>query len=755
MPIKVNLGLKLFLSILFLFCTTYVAAQQKNATLDKINKLITAAKTTSLKDTVHTKNTLQEIISLATTLKNDTSLAKAYEIYGIMYASRGFNKEGIYYFNKELDASRRSGQDYCIASALSNLSNVQSELGDTKASIKSSLEALKLFQKINHKSKEASVLMNLGITYSGLGDYTNAMQYQLKALEIREKLNNTYDLAYSLHALASLYSRMKNNDKALEFNYKALKKFQELKNESIASSILFNIAMIKIRMQEFEVAKKLIESIIPYFKRVNKEESLRKCYVQLINISNLQGDDEASERYLSLALQYAQLNGSATNDVDIYLNRSRLNLIQKNYAESENQLLKAQDVAIKSKDFFNIINVKRQFIVLYQSSGQHRKAEKMLNQYDLLKDSVLNETNILKLNELQTKYETEKKENRILILDRENHINSLALQNNNLQLDKNKFLIDQQQQQLTINKLELENKNQLVRNQQLDAERKIQDIRTLKKQSQIQDLEISNKQLEIKRRNLLIGSILVVFLAAGAISFVLYNRYRLKQENLLQAEIFKQKEIAARSLFEGEQQERIRIARDLHDSLGQMLSVVKMNISTMDDMETENTLTKKTAELVDKTIEEVRHISHNLLPEELTFGLFKAIESMCDKISNSGKTIASLTIPDTISAYKFEKQNELSLYRIVQEVLNNMVKHAHATEIEINVFRREHFMIIHVKDNGKGFDTKEIKQSNGLGWKNIAARVSMLNGKLHISSESLNGTEIEISIPEWNKQTTA
>jgi len=755
MKSKSILDLKHFGFCILLLCSIVAKSQRQVKTIEHINQLIAEAKSTSLKDTIATKKHLQEAIVNSISLKNDTCLAKAYEVYGIMYARRGFNKEGLSYFKKQLEASKRSGYDSYLANALINISNVQSELGDNKGSIQTALQSLQLFQKLNNKSKQGNVLMNIGITYISMGDYTQAMQYQLQALAIREQLNNKYDMAYSQHALATLYSRMKNNDKALAYNYKALKIFQELKDEAISASIIFNIAIIKIRLKSYSEAKQRIESIIPYFQKLNKAESLRKCYVQLSNIAELQCDEKGSEHYLSLALQYSKLNGSATNDVGILINRARLNMLQKKYTESENDLYLAQEKALKSTDYFNIINVKRQFLTLYQESGQVRKSQLMLNEYDQLKDSVLNETNMLQLNELQTKYETEKKANQITLLDRENHIKSLQLANNSLVLGENKFLIDKQQQQLTINQLELQNKNQLVRNQKLDAERKAQDIKTLKKQSQIQTLEIVNKELDIKRRNLLIFFILMVFIAMGIVSLLFYNRYRLKQQNLLQAEIFKQQEIAARSLFEGEQQERIRIARDLHDSLGQMLSVVKMNLSTMSDIEAEHSLTKNTASLVDKTIEEVRHISHNLIPEELNFGLFGAIENLCDKITASEKTKATLSIPEDLQHYKFEKQNELGIYRIVQEVLHNMVKHAGATEIGISVSRRKHLMIIQIRDNGKGFDTNDIKKSSGLGWKNIAARVSMLNGELQVSSEILTGTAIEISIPEWNTQATA
>ncbi|RZL44237.1 MAG: hypothetical protein EOP00_20635 [Pedobacter sp.] len=202
--------------------------------------------------------------------------------------------------------------------------------------------------------------------------------------------------------------------------------------------------------------------------------------------------------------------------------------------------------------------------------------------------------------------------------------------------------------------------------------------------------------------------------------------------------------IATKSVFEGEQNERIRIARDLHDGIGQMLSVVKMNVSTLNpaDKTVEGTLN-----LVDKTITELRAISHNLIPEALNFGLFAALEDICQKINEAGKTQVALNVGEEINDIQLTQQNKLSIYRIVQEVLNNMIKHANASYISIDIKKANENMLIAIKDNGDGFDTSKIDDSKGIGWKNISARVHLMDGDMNIKSEKLIGTQIEISIP--------
>ena len=258
---------------------------------------------------------------------------------------------------------------------------------------------------------------------------------------------------------------------------------------------------------------------------------------------------------------------------------------------------------------------------------------------------------------------------------------------------------------------------------------------------------IQEQQFEISKRNYWLYGALMLLVLISVVAYLIIRNNSYKQDKRIQAEIRKQQEIETRSLFEGEQKERIRIARDLHDSIGQLLSVVKMNLSNLDSRYQHDANIDNTVALVDKTITEVRHISHNLIPEELNFGLFAALEDMADKISHAGNTTVVLEIPDEARAHQFEKSNELSIYRIVQEALSNIVKHAQATTIELSVTRQPKGMIIAIKDNGKGFDTGQIKTSSGIGWKNIAARVNLLDGDLQVRSEKLTGTQIEITIP--------
>jgi two-component system NarL family sensor kinase len=694
------------------------------------------------------------LIKMAQKEKSSLYEAKFLLVQGTIQYLKDHHKEADQLFNRSLVLFQKSGDQAGVARVYNNLGILAREANDTEKALMYQNKGLQIRLSTNDPLL-ASSYNNIASIYQHQGDYPKSLDFYLKGLPIAESNKDQFLQSSILNNIGLIYWKQSRYNEAFEYLEKCLKIEKERNDILGIAGSYNNMAGIRMDQDRYDEALNYCKEAIVHAEKANSNKELARSFTVLGELEYRKKNYDKAVAYGLRGLDKRRKLGNHTDICKSLIMLGETYIEMKDFKAAENVLLEGLDLSKRSLLLKEQESIYRLLGNLYNRTGKWEKVNEYYQLRDSVKDLIFNESNSKIIFELQTKYETEKKENKIIILDRENNIKTLKLLNNNLALGKNKFLIDKQQQELTINELEIQNKNQMVKNQKLDAERKAQDIKTLKKQSQIQELEIVNKKLEIRRRNLLIFFILMVFLAIGIVSLMFYNRYRLKQKNLLQAEIFKQQEIAGRSLFEGEQQERIRIARDLHDSLGQMLSVVKMNISTMSDMEAEHSLTKRTAALVDKTIEEVRLISHNLIPEELNFGLFGAIESLCDKITASGKTKASLSIPEDLQHYKFKKQNELGIYRIVQEALNNMTKHAGATEIGITVTRRTHLMIIQIKDNGKGFDTNDIKRSNGLGWKNIAARVSMLNGELQVSSEILTGTAIEISIPEWNKQATA
>lgn len=216
-------------------------------------------------------------------------------------------------------------------------------------------------------------------------------------------------------------------------------------------------------------------------------------------------------------------------------------------------------------------------------------------------------------------------------------------------------------------------------------------------------------------------------------------------------ELLQEQEIASlQGVLQGQESERKRVAMDLHDRLGGMLSMVKLHFSAfeerIDASDVKNQKFLKASELLDQATKEVREISHDLLSGVLTkFGLIPALEELKDKISSTGKLKVGIYSNDIKGALNAEQ--ELQLYRIVQELLSNILKHAKAKETNIQLNRSGDSLNLIVEDDGVGFNLSNSNEKGGIGLINLKARVAKLNGSFHIDSGKGGGTTISIDIP--------
>jgi signal transduction histidine kinase/ligand-binding sensor domain-containing protein len=239
-------------------------------------------------------------------------------------------------------------------------------------------------------------------------------------------------------------------------------------------------------------------------------------------------------------------------------------------------------------------------------------------------------------------------------------------------------------------------------------------------------------------------SVSVITLLLVVIAIRLYFR---RQLNLKTRELQLKQGARMSAIIETEEKERKRVAEELHDGLGQLLSTARLNISGIgsDLQEKDATLWKNSLDLLDEACSEVRAISHNMMPGALIrSGLIEALDDLVEKINATGKLEARF---DTELNERFPETVEVTVYRITQEVLNNMIRHADASRIVITLHRTATDLALTIADNGKSFDVTSIPGSEGIGWKNIYSRVEMLNGNLQVTSEKEKGTAVFLSVP--------
>jgi len=279
--------------------------------------------------------------------------------------------------------------------------------------------------------------------------------------------------------------------------------------------------------------------------------------------------------------------------------------------------------------------------------------------------------------------------------------------------------------------------------------------RRIAEQQQALDLAASEDRRKSLQRNIFIGVAAFAALVAGLLwRLARSRRQRLEQEKELHGktvdELLQKNEITAmHAMFEGQEKERDRVARDLHDRVGSMLGNVKMQMEVLEermdtDQQEREGQYKKVYGLLVETVGEVRRISHDMVAGTLArFGLEKALEGLCDSVRVTGRLAVELRVFGLEN--RLERGVEITVYRIVQELVGNTLKHAKATELSIDVTRTPGRLSVIVADNGVGFDTSAA--SEGMGLANVRKRAAAIGGAITIDSTPGKGTTVSVEGP--------
>jgi signal transduction histidine kinase len=246
---------------------------------------------------------------------------------------------------------------------------------------------------------------------------------------------------------------------------------------------------------------------------------------------------------------------------------------------------------------------------------------------------------------------------------------------------------------------------------------------------------------------LIIGTLVVVVLITCLFFFVIiYQRKMIHNQVELRTLQDQRQGDLMSAVFETQESERKRLAEDLHDSVGQVLSAIKLNLHRLNKnciSESSQPLLLDTRKLIDESIQEIRNIIHNVLPPVLTdYGFLVALEALSNKVEQA--THIKVKFDKKISDQRFPHETELALYRIAQELFGNAIKHSGASQINLLITQEVGFMIMEFKDNGVGFKLNEVKQ--GFGIKNLESRVKLINGEINIHSKPQNGTITTIKL---------
>jgi len=307
-------------------------------------------------------------------------------------------------------------------------------------------------------------------------------------------------------------------------------------------------------------------------------------------------------------------------------------------------------------------------------------------------------------------------------------------------------------------KLIQENQTKKILLSELEAERKLQEIRLYKLETLTKSKDIAHFKEKLYYKELTntfyIALIILIAILLALTLYLLKQRTKsLKQkEKIFESNLEKEKQNSKIStltaLLEGQELERGRLAKDLHDGLGGVLSAIKIQLSDIYNKNEENNHhdLKKAINHLDFAIEKLRKVSHNLMPDMLIkFGLEVALREFASRMTNPNLDI---NVQFLSFNNKLETEKQLFIYRIIQELVNNVIKHAEASQIIIQLVEDTNFYYVTVEDDGKGFDYKSDRIMNSAGLLNIESRVKYLKGTLNIHSQINLGTSIDFNFPK-------
>jgi len=613
--------------------------------------------------------------------KDNGRLCNVFRHTADVYKKLNTYPEAITYYKKSIDLKEKINDKGILVPAYVNLGSVYSSQSKFADARECYLDGLELIKgKDEHIA--STIYNNLGNDEYSQGNYTQAIAYYMHSIQISEKANDYGRLALSYNNLGNIYTNeLKSPQQAIVYYTKSLDIEKKQKNDEGIATELINIGNVLASQSKFKEAEKTFGDALPIFERINNMGGITKTLENLGVMYTLAGNNSKAISSFKKCIEIREKNNDEINLVNVYTGIATIYYNQKTYEQSLYYCFKALESAKRMGNKSQVQHIYDGIYKAYEGLGKYNQAYKYLLEYSKLKDTLLNATISKQIIDIQEKYEKSKMEQKV------------ALQN----------------------------------------------------------LEIKNKSLQ--RNGVLAFLVLAIILFSTALFFIFQKR---KNEKLLylQNSQIKDKEIknlvqqseikSMLSLAEGQENERQRISRELHDRVGSMLSLVKLNLSSYSD--DDKPFIKENLTLLDNTYQEVRNISHNLHSGLLTqFGLKAALSDLKNTIESHNAMRFNLFFH--LEELSLPKETEVIIFKVLQELVTNALKHADAKNIDIQIISDENgFISVTVEDDGKGFDV-QLNHEEGIGLKNIRYRISSLGGSLEVNSSPGKGACFLISIP--------
>ena len=606
---------------------------------------------------------------------------------GKYYFLLGKKDSAIQYLVEGRQLAKAKNSDNWTCRMDLKLGGVYAQLGMEDSTHKYLDEAGMLLKQVQNDTLRATYFNLKGLIYMAVNDYQSGADYTIKTLGVLDTMGVKRPPGWYIQTVVNLIICLKEEkqyDKAMEYMNETIKKIDYGADPPVLALLYYNASDLARAGKDTSSQKRYLDSARKYvdlYPAFNLNMAIKSGYASYFEA---RGDIKSALK-LRMEAYYGFKEAGMEFNVPIEAMGAAESLVKMGQVEQAMQLYnEAIAIAQKNKQYRELAEAYRHLKLLYANRGNYKMAYAMADLFQQCSDSITTDDSKKMVQQMEAKYQNRKKE------------------------------------------------------------------------AEIAKLQLSNieQELELLRRNRTL--LMVAVLAIGSIVLLglLYRNSQQKKaaalsEQALQKEQIKflerqQQVVSLQSMVNGQEAERTRIAKDLHDGLGGLFSTVKMYFSTLEHEQAQlkdNALFKKSYEMVDTAATEVRRIAHNMMPEVLLkLGLIQALNDLCGNITASRLLKVSLQVHGMDA--RLGATTEIMLFRIVQELLNNIAKHAQATEAIVQFIREDKRLNITVEDNGKGFNASVTEMGKQAGLENVKNRVDYLNGHISIESENNVGTTV-------------
>lgn len=603
----------------------------------------------------------------------------------------GDQNKTITYLKEGINCAKQVEQKIALYNNLGNVYAIQQLY--TKA-LELYSKNISLSISASNKLEESRAYLNIGNIHFLEKNLETAVTFYLKSAAIKNSINDKKGLAELHQNIAAVYQKQGRFDKTLEYYDKCIIYYSSAKDSSSLAELQINIGIINRQQGNLPEAIQILTQVLTSLTKHLEPPVLLNAQTNLGRTHMDMGNYPLASKYFNLAEKEA-LKQEDYSSIARIQNLYGANFFYlKNYPVSIQKYQKALNL---SKKLGFIADQESALFGLYESNeylGNTKEALKYHKLYVALKDSLYNTETTNRISELQEQYDTKQKEQ---------DIKQLNIENKNIALES----------------------------------------------------KLKTKQLNQFFLVIIWGALAICFLG-----LVWWYRNKQQKEHTKHTKVLHEKKVNQMinqqeiemldAVVDAQQKERKGVAKEIHDTLGSFLATLKyqheagkeLTNSSVDNQEQYQLM----EQLIGQTAKEVRSIAHQMATgEKFNFDLQTTIEQLVNRIRNTQQF--DLQFNYLGATFALPRELELTLYRVIQELLSNVLKHANATEAMLQINQSETEITLMVEDNGAGFSAPPSKTKGGLGLHSIQERIEQFNGQINIDSHPKHGTTVIINIP--------